>query len=331
MQRRVSRPRRPVDPGSWMVHAQSKEQEAPVQPPAGRGGAGAAAALASLPFSFSLGPHMLAGTAHPGREASGFFLGRKARGEKETQRRCPGTVAHSRCPTAIGGAALLPLQASAPPRSASRQGPTRPCTCTAVFSGPGRRRVAYFLSGTRARASLEKGNGMCRSDVVKDAGHLREVGHLRGAICSRNLSQGFWGTGSLLLPAEPSSSCLWSHLSYSRHVEVENGSVGASRDPWLPPRPRRRGLLRQEGSGCPRPPLEVALTLPQGASTGSLAGRLSPCPAAVRGGQNKKGGEGWGSSPAGDRDPPVPCISLLSAPSPRWGDTRPLPQEYSPL
>lgn len=199
MQRRVSRPCRPVDPGSWMVHAQSEEQEAPVQPPAGRGGAGAAAALASLPFSFSLGPRMLPGTAHPGWEASGFSLGGKARGQKETRRWSP---------TAVGGAALLPPPASAPPRSASRRGPARPCTCTAVFSGPGRRGVAYFLSGTRARASLEKGNGMCRSDVVKDAGHLREVGHLRGAICSRNLSQGFWGTGSLLLPAEPSSSRL---------------------------------------------------------------------------------------------------------------------------
>lgn len=49
-----------------------------------------AAALASLPFSFSLGPHILPSTVHPGWDMSGFSLGRKRRGKKRHDGGSPG-------------------------------------------------------------------------------------------------------------------------------------------------------------------------------------------------------------------------------------------------
>lgn len=52
--------------------------------------------------------------------------------------------------------------------------------------GPSRRVVVYLLSGTRAQASLEEGNGMCWSSAFKHMGHLREC---QGLLCSGNLSQ----------------------------------------------------------------------------------------------------------------------------------------------
>lgn len=121
------------------------------------------------------------------------------------------------------------------------------------------------------------------------------------------------------LSRRPPASCLWSWLSYSRYMEVENKSVGVSLDLWLPPRPRRRGLLHREapmGSirvPSDQPPWAVAEgdpdTAPRGQHTDKLAGHFSPCPTMVHGMQNKKCAEGWGSSPWGKE-------TLLSPASP---------------
>lgn len=65
-----------------------------------------------------------------------------------------------------------------------------------VFS-PGRHVAAYFLFGTRAWASLEEENGMCWSNVFKEARYLCKYW---GLVCSGNLSQVCWSSGSHLLP-----------------------------------------------------------------------------------------------------------------------------------
>lgn len=184
--------------------ARSRRPPGPVLFPSGSRGAGATAALASFSFS-PRSPH----TAWHSLSRVGsvrIFSGQKEEGEKETWWWFPRTVPNTCLSMAEAVAALLVPLASALPPSVSRWGAAYPCTGRAVSSGPGRRVVAYFLSGTMARASLEKGNGMCWSDVVKDTGHLREIKHLRGLICSGNLSQVCWRTDLLLLPPEPPSS-----------------------------------------------------------------------------------------------------------------------------
>lgn len=62
-------------------------------------------------------------------------------------------------------------------------------------------------------------------------------------------------------------------------------------------------------------PLQVTLTLLQGANTDNSAGLFRPCPTVVNGVQSKKHAEGWGCSHSGVGDPPAPCISLLIAQS----------------
>lgn len=135
----------------------------------GSRGAGAAAARASSPFSFFVGPHrgttqILTGCLAEitqGEKCQDFLWAERG-GRKEVQwwwfsRTVLGSC-HS-MPEA-DTALLLPL-ALALLSLASQWGAAHPCIRRAIFSGLGRCVVAYFLSGTTARASLDKGNGMC--------------------------------------------------------------------------------------------------------------------------------------------------------------------------
>lgn len=142
MQRRVGRPCRPVDPGSWM--GPCTEQGAgghqalmlPLVPSRSRRGWGTSSPhLPPLPFFLQFPGASWHSSSRVGSVR--IFSGQTEEGEMRSGSGSPG-----RC--------LFLLPASALPRSASRWGAAHPCTCRAISSGPSRHVVAYFLSSTAA-------------------------------------------------------------------------------------------------------------------------------------------------------------------------------------